>query len=78
MMGQKPLRERELEVRHGHLARQEEGDRPREQPEEEQPAPERLEDPGQPGLGQQRRGATVRRHAHGEGEELHRAGLDEH
>src|SRR5713226_1002272 len=54
------LRDPELEERHRHFARQEEGDRASEQAEEEQAPAERLEDAGEPHLGHQRDGGAVR------------------
>src|SRR2546425_1254232 len=48
----------EVEIRHGHLAGQQKRDWASEEAEEEQGPAERLEDPGDPKLGQQRGGAT--------------------
>src|SRR5439155_7874739 len=72
------LREMELEVRHRHFARQEEGDRSSEQAEEEQAPAQHLEDAAEPHLGYPRDGASVRGDPGREGEELHRAGQHEY
>src|SRR2546425_1367699 len=70
--------ESELEVPHRHLTGEEEGNWAGEEAHEEQRTTERLEHAGEPELGEQRRRAAIRRHAHGEREQLHRAGQDEH
>src|SRR5207247_7765890 len=70
--------EGELEVPHRHLTGEEEGEWAGEEAQQEQRTTERLEHPGEPELGEQRRRAAIRRHADGEREQLHRAGQDEH
>src|SRR2546426_11442476 len=53
--------ESELEVPHRHLTGEEEGDWAGKEAQKEQPTTERLEHPGEPELGEQRRRAAIRR-----------------
>src|SRR6266516_2409076 len=75
--GPEPQRSRELEVGHRHLAGQHKGDRTCEQAEEQEGPADDLEDAGDPKFAPRRGGGSVWRHPDREGDELHRAGLNE-
>jgi hypothetical protein len=62
-----------VEVRHGHLAGEDERHRTGEEAEDEQDAAGDFEHAADADLRQQRRHRIVRRHAHQPGEQLHRA-----
>src|SRR2546428_2782854 len=67
-----------LEIRHRHLAGEDEGHRAREEAEEEQTPAEYLEDAADPDLGHELCGAAVRGHPDREGEQLGSADQQEH
>jgi len=68
----------ELEIRHRHLAGQNECNGASEEAKEEHGAPERLEDAANPDLGHQLGGAAIRGHPDRKCKELHRPGQYEH